>query len=104
MQLDQPRAFLDNPNGARALLENCRLRDPERGGRNLAAIAAVLPPDDLRDLAPPLVRLLPRCPDADMALNNLERFFAQPAGVEQLPLLLENRARTLEILLQLLGV
>ena len=39
-----------------------------------------------------------------MALNNLERFLAQPAGAELLPLLIENRARTLEILLQLLGV
>jgi [glutamine synthetase] adenylyltransferase / [glutamine synthetase]-adenylyl-L-tyrosine phosphorylase len=104
MQLEQSRLSLDSPGGVRALLENCRLRDPERGARNLAAIVAALPSDDLSDLGPPLGRLLPRCPDADMALNNLERFLAQPAGADQLPLLLENRARTLEILLQLLGV
>ena len=104
MQLDHQRLALDTPGVARTLLEACHLRDPERGGRNLAAIVGALPPDDLRDLGPPLVRLLPRCPDADMALNNLERFLAQPAGAEQLPLLVENRARTLEILLQLLGV
>ncbi len=36
-----------------------------------------------------------------MALNNLERFLAQPAAVAQLPDLLENRARLLEILLHL---
>ncbi len=36
-----------------------------------------------------------------MALNNLERYLAQPAGRDKLPLLLENRARSLEILLQL---
>ena len=33
----------------------------------------------------PLGRLLPRCPDPDMALNNLERFLANPAGGRQLP-------------------
>src|SRR5207237_8690874 len=50
-----------------------------------------------------LGRLLPRCPDPDMALNNLERFLADPAGRESLPVLLEGRARSLEILLQLLS-
>ena len=50
----------------------------------------------------PLGRLLPRWPDPDMALNNLERFLANPAGAKQLPALLEGRARTLETLLQLL--
>ena len=104
MQLDLIRQSLDSRDSARSLLNACTLRDPEGGGRNLASIAAALPPDGLRDLGPPLGRLLPRCPDPDMALNNLERFLAQPAGAEQLPLLLENRARTLEILLQLLSV
>ena len=104
MQLDLIRQSLDSVDGARSLLNACNLRDPERGGRNLASIVASLPPDGPRDLGPPLCRMLPRCPDPDMALNNLERFFAQPAGADQLPLLLENRARTLEILLQLLSV
>ncbi len=57
--------------------------------------------DGLRDLCTPLGRLLPRCPDPDMALNNLERFLANPAAAAQTPLLLENRARVLEILLHL---
>ena len=104
MQLDLIRQSLDTVDGARSLLNACNLRDPERGGRNLASISAALPSDGPRDLGPPLCRLLPRCPDPDMALNNLERFFAQPAGADQLPLLLENRARTLEMLLQLLSV
>src|SRR5207244_13255756 len=43
----------------------------------------------------------PRWPDPDMALNNLERFLANPAALAQLPALLEGRARTLETLLQL---
>src|SRR5205823_8485690 len=39
----------------------------------------------------------------DMALNSLERFIANPAGAEQLPALLENRARTLGTLAGLLS-
>jgi glutamate-ammonia-ligase adenylyltransferase len=104
MQLEQSRPSLESPDGLRALLSGCGLRDPERGGRNLAAIAAALPRDGLRELGSPLARLLPRCPDPDRALNSLERFLAHPAGAEQLPLLVENRARGLETLLQILGV
>src|SRR4029077_17619809 len=59
--------------------------------------------DALRELSHPLGRLLPRCPDPDMALNNFERFLANPAGAQQPPALLEARARTLETLLQLLS-
>ena len=78
MQLEPPQSVLESPDAARALLSGCNLRDPERGWRNLAGVAAALPPNGMRDLGPPLARLLPRCPDPDMALNNLERFFAQP--------------------------
>src|SRR5262249_29778943 len=49
----------------------------------------------------PLGRLLPRCPEPDMALNNLERFLANPTGAPQLPALLETRGRILETMLQL---
>src|SRR2546427_5057702 len=38
-----------------------------------------------------------------MALNSLERFLGSPAGAQQLPSLIEGRARTLEKLLQLFG-
>src|SRR5262249_17919396 len=55
------------------------------------------------ELCTPLGRLILRCPDPDLALNSLERFLAHPAGREQLPLLLENRARTLEVFLQLVS-
>lgn len=47
--------------------------------------------------------MLPRLADPDMALNNLERFFSAPAGRNQLPALLEDRGRDLEILLQILS-
>src|SRR5262245_66241573 len=101
MHLESLRRGLESLEQARALLEGWTVRDVERGWRNLRALGETLGLDSLRELWSPLGRLLPRCPDADMALNNLERFLAQPAGRDRLPLLLENRARTLETLLQL---
>jgi [glutamine synthetase] adenylyltransferase / [glutamine synthetase]-adenylyl-L-tyrosine phosphorylase len=85
------------------VLQSWNLRDAERGWRNLTHLAASLPLEALRDLCTPLTRFLPRCPDPDMALNNLERFLANPTAATPLPALLENRARTLEILVQLFG-
>ncbi len=103
MLLDQLRSCLDSLAAARPVLHGWNLRDPERGWRNLTHLASSLALDQLRELCGPLSRLLPRCPDPDMALNNLERFLANPTAAEQLPVLLESRARTLEILLQLFG-
>lgn len=78
------------------------IRDPDRGRRNLAALASNLGPA-FSELCPVLVRLLPRTADPDMALNNLERLLAQPALRTQLPLLLESRSRGLDAVLQLLA-
>jgi glutamate-ammonia-ligase adenylyltransferase len=79
------------------------LRDPARGRRNLDALTTHLGSNAAALLAP-LGRLLPRSADPDMALNNLERLFAQPAAREQLPGLLEHRGRGLDAVLQLLAV
>lgn len=79
------------------------LREPDRGRRNLAALAAHLGPDAHADLLPALGRLLPRAADPDMALNNLERLLAQPAARVHLPGLLETRARGLDAALTLLA-
>src|SRR3954453_5142687 len=101
MQLEQLRHSLDSADKARSLLHTWNLRDPERGWLNLTHLAETVALEALRELCHPLGRLLPRCPDPDMALNNLERFLANPPGAEQLPALLEGRARALEVLLQL---
>src|SRR5262245_41252825 len=101
MQTEQLRNCLDSFDDARVLLQSWRVRDPERGWSNVRYLAGHLTADGVLELIPPLTRLLPRCPDADMALNNLERFLANPAGRELLPAMLDNRARTLEILLQI---
>jgi glutamate-ammonia-ligase adenylyltransferase len=103
MHLDQLRHCLEGLEQARPLLQTWNLRDPERGWRNLTHLASAVGLDALRELCHPLTRLLPRCPDPDMALNNFERFLANPVGAQQLPGLTEARSRILETLLQLLS-
>src|SRR5262245_37718964 len=101
MHLDLLRQCLESLEQARSVLQLWGLRDLERGWRNLSHLAEALGLDALRKLCRPLGRLLPRCPDPDMALNNLERFLANRKPEEQLRLLLEARARILETVLQL---
>ncbi len=79
-----------------------KLHDRDRGQRNLQALRTHLG-DRFTDLLGLLQRFLPRCADPDMALNSLERYFAQPAALEQLPTLLEGRGRHLDALLRLLS-
>ena len=104
MYVDQLRQYLASPSQAGSLLHHWNVRDHDRGQKNLTHIADAVGLDALRELVGPLGRVLPRCADPDMALNNLERFLANPGGAQQLSTLLEARARTLEILLQLLGI
>ena len=101
MQLEQLHLCLESNDAARNLLGNWKLRDPERGRRNLNHLASVVGIDVLHNLCHPLSRILPRSADPDMALNNLERFLANSAGAAQLPSLIENRSRSLETLVQL---
>ena len=102
MYLAQLRQSLESAEQARGLLQNWHLHDLERGWRNLVHLAKAVGSEALGDLAPVLGRLLPRCSDPDMALNNFERFLANSAGARLLPNLLEPRSRILDTLLQLL--
>src|SRR5262245_50088554 len=101
MHLDHLRHCLESAEQARPTLHGWGLRDIDQARHNLTRLAESLGLTALRELCQPLGRLLPRCPDPDLALNSLERFLANPAGARQLHVLLEGRARTLEILLQL---
>src|SRR5687768_9459119 len=101
MQTEHLRHCLESQEKAQHLLTDWGLRDAERGQSNLKHLAEALGLEVLADLGHPLARVLPRCPDADMALNNFERFLASHSGRHQLPILLEGRARTLETVLQL---
>src|SRR5437899_6755362 len=101
MHQDHLRRCLESAADVRTLLADWGVRDAERGRSDLARLAEVLGIGGLADLCHPLARLLPRCPDADMALSNFERFLGAPTAAAHLPALLEGRARTLETLLQL---
>lgn len=80
------------------------LRDPARGQRNLDAIRTAVGEPRFAELTSHLTRLLARSPDPDLALNHLERVLGTPHGSARLSALLENSARGLDSLLQLLGV
>src|SRR5205809_7821534 len=103
MHLDQLRQALESLEQAQPLLLSWGLRDLERGWQNLRSLANAVGLEGLRDLCPPLGRLLPRCPVPDMAFDNLERYLANPAGQQQFAALFESRCRPLEKLLQLLS-
>lgn len=101
MQVERLRLCLESGQEARPVLADWGLRELERGQRNLRHMADALGLDTLAELCHPLGRFLPRSADADMALNNFERFLSTAGGSQQLPVLLESRARTLETVLQL---
>jgi glutamate-ammonia-ligase adenylyltransferase len=103
MAHDPVSQLLESSDRARPLLRSWRLRDIDLGGSNLSRIAQAIGLPAFRKLFGPLGRLLPRSPDPDMALNNLERFLANPSGAAQLAALLDGRGRILETLLQLLA-
>ncbi|MBI3411229.1 MAG: bifunctional [glutamate--ammonia ligase]-adenylyl-L-tyrosine phosphorylase/[glutamate--ammonia-ligase] adenylyltransferase [Planctomycetes bacterium] len=107
MQTDQLRQCLEAPEQIRSLLPAWGIRDLERGQRNLLTLVEAIGHDALAELCPHLDRHLPRCADADMALNNFERYLsAKQEPVDRSSLrkhLLEHRARTLETVLQLFG-
>lgn len=104
MHAEQLRSCLDSHETSRTVLLSWGVRDLPRGQGNLAALARYLGVEGLALLTAPLARLLPRCADPDMGLNNLERFFANPAALAvtaNVTALLDSRARVLEILLGL---
>lgn len=101
MQIDEIRHSLGSLQESRPLLQVWKLRNFEHGFHNLTRLAGAIGMEKLKDLSQPLSRLLPRCPDPDMALNSLERFLSNPGGAERFPALIEGRSRTLEKVLQL---
>jgi glutamate-ammonia-ligase adenylyltransferase len=101
MHIDEIRQNLESLQESKPLLNLWNLRDHERGFHNLICLAGHIGMDSLKEVSTPLIRLLPRCPDPDMALNNLERFLSYPGRADLVPALTEGRARTLEKVIQL---
>jgi [glutamine synthetase] adenylyltransferase / [glutamine synthetase]-adenylyl-L-tyrosine phosphorylase len=96
------RIVLADAATTRLWLGGLGVRDTERGCRDLGDLAGRAGPSvPMPWLALQLDSLLPRCPDAGMALTNLERFVAACPRPDETLALLANSRRTTEIVVQL---
>jgi glutamate-ammonia-ligase adenylyltransferase len=99
---DRIDALLGDPEAARLRLAKLGVRDIDRGLRDLRDIAARGGSEELLDsLLTQLDQLLPQCPDAGMALTNLERFIAASRDPATALAGLRRSPRMTEALLQL---
>lgn len=102
MQIDQARKYLDNAAEATSWLRRCGAIDTSRGHANLLSIAdSGVTIDLMADLCGQLEEHLPRSSDADMALNNLDRFFQSQRNALSLAALFERDREALPVLLQI---
>ena len=86
----------------RVWLSGVGVRDPERGFRDLADMARLgLSGPTVAAVVEALGRLLPRCPDAGMALTNLERYLSAVPDPEAAARSLVDSPRTAEVAVQL---
>ncbi len=102
MEIARLRQYLDDPAAADSWLSSLRLADPRRGHANLEGMAlSGLPLDLLAVICDQLAEELPGCADADMALNNLERFVVAARSPLSLGTLFERDREALPTLLQI---
>ncbi|MBN1393454.1 MAG: hypothetical protein JW959_00285 [Pirellulales bacterium] len=96
------RRLIDDPKASAEWLARLGVVDAQRGRGNLLGMArAGVTFDLLADLFGQLESDLPGCADADMALNNLERFIRAARNPLGLAALLDRDRRTLPQLLQI---
>jgi glutamate-ammonia-ligase adenylyltransferase len=94
--------LIADPTTTQRWLAGLGVRDPERGYRDLRDLARRAGgPGGLAPVAGQLHSLLPRCPDAGMALSNLERFVAASQRPGATLRILTDHPRTTEVLIQL---
>ena len=84
-------------------LTHAGIRDLARGQRNLASLQQLLGPDRLTRWLPLWQSLLISSTDADMALNNLERFFSAERAIDVFEALLVDHPEAIETLISLFG-
>ncbi len=102
MRVEDLHRYLDNPAEAAAWLRALGVRDVDRAHGNLVRIAtAGVTLDLLAVICDQLAEQLPASSDADMALNNLERFVASARNPLSLAALFERDVEALPILLQI---
>lgn len=103
MSEDWFRLYHDIPEIVRHWLTDLGVRGLDRGVRDLNDLCAHAGPERLGDVAKIAVQLdagLPRCPDPDMALRNIERFVAASPNRRESVRKLAESPRTIEVLLQ----
>jgi glutamate-ammonia-ligase adenylyltransferase len=94
--------LFNDPAATQRWLAGLGVRDTERGVRDLRDLAGRGGERTLLDrVASQLHLLLPRCPDAGMALSNLERFVAASRRPGAALRVLAENPRTTEVLVQL---
>jgi glutamate-ammonia-ligase adenylyltransferase len=102
MLLSELRHRLEDANAAADWLRACGLQDLARAHANLLHIANTnITLDLVADVCDQLGEHLPRLSDADMALNNLDRFVAAARNPLSLATLFERDREALPILLQI---
>ena len=102
MTPDVLRSYLDSRELAAEWLQAVGLRDVERGHRNIVGLAELgIPLDLMATLVSQLEVVLPLAPDADMALNNLDRYFANCTSPLSAAAVFERDPTALGVLVQL---
>src|SRR5689334_4420271 len=102
MDITQLRHYLDHPLEAGRWLGPWKLDDVDRGHASLVRMATLgITLDLLGNICDQLAEQLPRLSDADMALNNLDRFVAATRNPLSLATLFERDREALPILLQI---
>jgi glutamate-ammonia-ligase adenylyltransferase len=102
MDLSQLRHYLDHPQEAGRWLGTWKLDDVDRAHASLVRMAVSgITLDLLGNMCDQFGEHLPRVSDADMALNNLDRFIAATRNPLSLATLFERDREALPILLQI---
>src|SRR5262245_25137682 len=102
MNIAELRQYLDRPQEAGGWLAAWGLDDVQRAHASLVRTAlSGITLDLLSTICEQLAEQLPRLSDADMALNNLDRFVAASRNPLSLATLFERDREALPILLQI---
>ncbi len=102
MDIANLRHYLDDADAAQEFLQGLGVVDPRRAHAALVSMASTgMTLDLLAGICDQLRQVLARCPDPDMALNNLDRFVAQARNPLSIGTLFERDATALPTLIQI---
>jgi [glutamine synthetase] adenylyltransferase / [glutamine synthetase]-adenylyl-L-tyrosine phosphorylase len=102
MDVDTIKLYLDDPKAAGPWLKSQGIVDKKAGHTNLVEIANQGVTLDLLAIVCELLeKFLPDCPDSDMALRNLNRYWAVSRNPLSMGTLFQRDPETLRVLLQI---